>query len=133
MTFKAELSFKDSNNVYTVFECDYNFDQEIDITNKPSGKPKPGIVSVLFESKMDEDIVRWMFSPGNVRSGEINFYSDESKEKKLKTLIFNNALCIGLQDRFSSSGSLPMLTTIRFVAEKMTLDGVDYNANWTHF
>jgi len=133
MAFKAELSFKDSNNVYAVFECDYDFQQEIDITGKPSGKPKPGIVSVLFESKADKDMVQWMFSPGNVRSGQIDFYSDESKEKKIKTLAFNNAICVGLQDRFSSSGSLPMLTTIRFVAEKLTLDGVDYKANWTHF
>ena len=44
MTFKAELKFNDSSFKHIVLECDYSFTQEIDITHKPSAKPKAGTI-----------------------------------------------------------------------------------------
>jgi hypothetical protein len=133
MTFKAELRFNDSKFRYNVIECDYEFTQEIDITQKPCARPKGGIINVVVESMSDRELIQWMIAPGNVRSGDLIFYKDDAAQTKLKTLSFKEAICIRLHERFSSFGNEPMLTSISFVAKEMTLDGVSYTAQWTHF
>jgi hypothetical protein len=133
MTFKAELSFKDSKFVYSVIECDYEFTQAVDETRKPCAKPTVGVINVVVEAMSDPEMVMWMFAAGNVRSGEIVFYKDDDAQKKLKTLSFKNAVCINLHERYTRESESPMLTSFSFVAKELTLDGVDYNAHWTNF
>jgi hypothetical protein len=133
MTFKAELKFNDSSFKYTVIECDYSFSQEIDITHKPSAKPKAGTINIVVETKMDPDMIQWMLSTGSVRSGEITFFKDDATQKKLKTLNFKEAICINLREKFDFSSEIPMLTYISFVAKEITLDDVKYKAEWTNF
>ena len=132
MTFKAELRFNDSKFRYNVIECDYEFSQDIDITQKPCTRPKGGLINVVVESMSDRELVQWMIAPANVRSGDLIFYKDDSAQTKLKTLSFKEAICIRLCEKFTSYGDEPMLTTISFVAKEMTLDGVSYSAQWTH-
>ena len=133
MTFKAELKFGDSNHRYTIVECDYEFTQEIDATGKPSARPRGGVISVTVETMSDPEMIQWMVATGNVRSGEIIFYKDDSAQKKLKTLAFKEAICISLHEHFTRDTETPMLTRIRFVAKEISLDGVDYSAQWTNF
>jgi hypothetical protein len=133
MTFKAELKFGDSNHCYTIVECDYEFTQEIDSTGKPCAKPRGGVVRVIVETMSDPEMIQWMVATGNVRSGEITFYKDDSAQKKLKTLSFKEAICISLHEKFTRDTETPMLTSISFVAKEISLDGVDYSAQWTNF
>ena len=133
MTFKAKLQFNGSQVTYNVIECDYEYTQEIDQTFKPCAKPKAGIVHVVIESMADREMILWMLSPGNVRSGDINFFKDDAPQTKLKTLSFNEAICIRFHEKFTSFGEAPMLTTISFVAKELSLDGVSHSAQWTRF
>lgn len=133
MTFQAELKFSDSNFQYTIVECDYEFTQEIDVTGKPCARPKGGIIHVVVETMSDPTMIQWMIATGNVRSGEIIFYKDDSTQKRLKTLSFKEAICINLHEKFNRDTETPMLTSISFVAKEMTVDGVDYSSQWTNF
>jgi hypothetical protein len=133
MTFKAELKFSDSKFVYNVVECDYEFAQEVDSTGKPCARPKGQIVKVVVETMSDPELIQWMVATGNVRSGDIIFYKDDSSQKKLKTLSFKEAICVNLHERFTRDTEVPMLTTISFAAKQLSLDGVDYSAQWTNF
>ncbi len=133
MTFKAELRFNDSKIVYSVVECDYEYTQDIDQTLKPCAKPKSGIITVVVETMSDRELIQWMVAPGNVRSGEINFFKDDAPQTKLKTLSFKEAICIRFHEKFTSYGETPMLTTIGFVAKELVLDGVSHTAQWTRF
>jgi hypothetical protein len=133
MTFKAELRFNDSKIHYNVIECDYEYTQEIDQTLKPCAKPKSGIINVVLESMSDRELIQWMVAPGNVRSGDINFFKDDAPQTKLKTLSFKEAICIRFHEKFTAYGEIPMLTTISFVAKEMSLDGVSHTAQWTRF
>jgi hypothetical protein len=133
MTFRAELKFNDSKIRYIVIDCDYEFTQEIDITQKPCARPKGGMINVVVESMSDRELIQWMIAPSNVRSGDLTFYKDDAAQTKLKTLSFKEAICIRFHERFSASGSEPMLTSISFVAKEMTLDGVTYTSQWTNF
>lgn len=133
MTFKAELIFNDSNFIYNILDCDYEFTQEIDGSGKPCAMPKCGIINLVMESMSDPAMIQWMLAPGNVRSGKITFYKDDSATAKLKTLTFKQAICVHLQERFSSYGESPMILNISFVAKEVSLDGVNYIAQWTNF
>ncbi len=133
MTFKAELKFNDSKTPYTVIECDYVFTQEIDITHKPSARPKAGIVNIVVETRSDPELIQWMLGTGNVRSGEISFFQDDAAQKKLKSLSFKEAICIKFFEKFIHSSETPMLTSISFVAKELSLDGVNYSTQWTNF
>jgi hypothetical protein len=133
MTFKADLKFSDSKFHYSIIECDYEFTQAIDETGKPCAKPRGGVITVVVESMSDPELIQWMIATGNVRSGEIVFYKDDAAQKKLKTLSFKEAICILLHERFTRDTETPMHTTISFVAKELSLDGVDYSAQWTNF
>jgi hypothetical protein len=133
MTFKAELKFSDSNFQYSIVECDYEFNQETDSTGKPCARPKGGIIHAVVETMSDPTMIRWMFATGNVRSGEIIFYKDDSSQKRLKTLAFKEAILINLHEKFTRDTETPMLTSVSFVAREITLDGEDYSSQWTNF
>jgi hypothetical protein len=133
MTFKADLKFNDSKNVYTVIECDYEFTQETDRHDKPSSIPRFGRINVTIESMSDPAMVQWAAGTTNVRSGSITFYKDDTATAKLKSLNFEGAICIRLNERFASYGESPMMTQISFVVEKVTLDTVNSKALWTNF
>lgn len=133
MSFKAELKFNDSKNVYTVLECDYEFTQETDKGGKPSARPRFGRINVTIEAMSDPVMVKWMLGSSNVRSGSITFYKDDSGTAKLKSLSFEQAVCVYLYERFTSSGDNPMITQISFVAQQASLDGENYETQWTNF
>jgi hypothetical protein len=133
MTFKADLKFNNSKFDYTVLDCDYEFSQEIDGSMKPCAMPKIGVINVVVETKSDPEMTKWMLGAGNVRSGTITFYKDDSGSAQLKTLAFKGAICIRLQERFSSTGESPMLTYISFVANEIEVDDTSYTAQWTNF
>ncbi|MCX6270840.1 MAG: type VI secretion system tube protein TssD [Bacteroidetes bacterium] len=132
MTFKAELKFNDSKFIYNVLECDYDFTQQIDITGKPSAKPRGGIVNVVVESKSDPELMEWMVALSNVRSGEITFFKDDAPGVKLKTLSFKEAFCIRFQEKYTSTGPNPMIASFSFTAKEVTVDGVTYSSQWTN-
>jgi hypothetical protein len=133
MTFKAELKFNDSNFIYNVVDCDYEFTQEVDDSGKPCAMPKCGRINVVMESMSDPAMIQWMLAAGNVRSGKITFYKDDSATAKLKTLSFKQAICVHLKESFTSYGESPMITNVSFVAKEVSLDGVDYTSLWTNF
>ncbi len=133
MTFKADLRFNDTKDVYTVIECDYEFTQEIDKSGKPCAMPKCGLINVLIETRADPAMIQWMLGAGNIRSGQINFYYDDSLAKKLKTLSFQQAVCVKLHEKFANYGEFPMTTYISFVAKEVAVDGAEHIAQWTNF
>jgi hypothetical protein len=133
MTFKAELKFNDSNFIYNVIDCDYEFTQDIDKSGKPCALPKFGKINVVVETMSDPALIQWMMAPGNVRSGKITFFKDDSATAKLKSISFKQAICVYLKESFTSYGESPMITNMSFVAKEASVDGVDYTSQWTNF
>jgi hypothetical protein len=131
MSFKAELKFNDSNNIYRILECDYEFTQSIDATGKPCAKTKGGMIHVVVESMYDPAMMQWAVATSNVRSGKIVFYKDDSEKSTLKTLVFKNAYCVHLQDRFHSEGQYPMSTSFTINAQEITLDDTTFIQGFT--
>jgi hypothetical protein len=133
MSFKAELKFNDSKNVYTVIDCDYEFTQDTDSSGKPCGITKFGRISVTVETISDPVLIKWTLGSANIRSGSITFFKDDSGKAKLKSLNFKQAVCVYLHERFTSYGENPMITELAFVAQEVSIDGEDYESQWTNF
>jgi hypothetical protein len=129
MAIKATLKFNDSSASYVVLECDYEYRQETDRVGKPSGKTTGNIINLVIEARADSELVTWMLSRGNLRSGKVEFYASDSN-KRIKTLSFSDAYCVRLRERFVSYNDQPMITSFTLSAQSTDLDGVTLDNNW---
>ncbi len=128
---------KIGNRKFNIVDCTYKFSQQVDDTGKPSTRPRGGAITFIMPSLSDDSMFfyRWMFSKTEVQSGYFKFvvYSSNNK-RSYKTLQFENAYCIELQDHFNDSDSLLMRTTVTIAAEKIKMganDIAEYDNEWT--
>ena len=122
---------------YGIVQCQYDFNQSCDETNKPTSRPRGGTITFVIPSTSDDDtfFYKWMFSKTEVNSGQFTFtvWSNQNR-RSYKTVKFENAYCIGLKDFFNNSDSRLMYTTVTIVAEIITIganDIAEYNNEWT--
>jgi hypothetical protein len=129
MALEATLVF-DENKVktYSLLECEYEFTQSLDITGRPSDRPRGGIIKATFVSPDDKDLVfhEWMFAKDLVKDGTVYFGVNKNSEFASKRIHFTNAYCVGLREYFNDGNSLPMYTEIAIAAGELTFgDGDD--------
>ena len=87
MSFLAKLHL--DGQTYTILQCDYAFDQPMDDTGKPSGKPRGGQISLTIESQGRQDLHLWMNEPEQTKDGALIFYKRDgmSQLQKVKNLV----------------------------------------------
>jgi hypothetical protein len=122
MSFLAKLEI--GSTEYNVLNVDYEISQPIDHQNKPSGKPKGGIINLTIESNQKNDIIEWMVSPTMKKSGKVTFYRRDANSS-MRTLSFNDGFCVNYKEIFDASGSNPMKLQIKVSAGEMKIN----NAN----
>ena len=76
MSFLAKLVI--DGQEYNVLHCTYNFEQSMDSTGKPSGKPLGGQIMITLESQGKFDLFHWMASPDQTKDGSIIFYKRDA-------------------------------------------------------
>lgn len=100
----------------TVIDVDYQFTQAIDITGRPSDRPRGGIIHLSLPSPDDHNLFfhEWMRDVGTIHDGEIVFSVNSNGNISDKTLKFTDAYCIGLQEHFdrTDSGAMTMQITL---------------------
>ena len=89
---------------YKLNDCEYTFYQPVDINNKPAANPKGGIIKFTMNALGEDDLTfhKWMFNRTEVKSGNIFFDLPGSNNK---TVFFEQAHCIGLNEFFSKDAS----------------------------
>ena len=99
MSFLAKLYIEDKER--NVLSCTYNFSQEIDYSGRAIARPKSGLILLIIESSNDTDILHWMISSQEIKTGEIVFFRRDSSSanKKLK---FTDALYVDYTEIFNS-------------------------------
>ncbi len=122
---------------YGIVECKYRFFQETDSTGKPSTRPRGGKITFIMPSLSDENVFfyKWMFSKTQVYSGLFKFvvYSQQNK-RSFKTVNFENAYCVELEDYFNDHDSRLIYTRVTIVAEKISVgsnDTAEFSNDWT--
>ena len=113
-------SLKIGGRTYGVVECEYEFNQAVDETGKPTSRPRGGQIRIVIPATNDDDMFfyNWMFHKSEVKAGILRFclYSNDNRES-YKTVSFANAYCIGLKDYFNDHDSKLMYTTITISAQ----------------
>ena len=122
---------------YAVVECTYEFHQTQDSTGKPSSRPRGGNITFKTPSLSDDNVFfyKWMFSKTEVESGFFKFvvYSSNNK-RNYKTVSFENAYCVKLQDYFNDKDSKLMYTEVTIAAEIIQVgsnDIAEFNNEWS--
>lgn len=123
MALEASLVFDENKNTkYRLLECEYEFTQSIDVTGRPSDRPRGGIIKATLVAPDDKDLVfhEWMFAKDHVKDGVIYFDVNKNSAFAEKKIFFYNAYCIGLREYFNDGNALPMYTEITIAAASLT-------------
>lgn len=120
MALIAELTVE--NRTYSVMECDYEFTQAVDITGRPSDRPRGGLLNVVILSPDDSDLSlhEWMRDKDTTKDGQITLYVNRDAVMAPKTIRFENAYCIRLYEYFNNNNTLPMYMKLSIMAGVLT-------------
>ncbi len=127
MSFLAKLIV--DGQEYNVLHCTYNFEQPMDDTGKPSGKPRGGQITVTLESQGKYGLLHWMASPEQTKDGTITFYKRDAMSR-LQEVIFKKAYCVSLVENFDANSATPMQKRIVISARTITIGDMDFENKW---
>ena len=120
MALYAELNV--DNRRYSVMECEYEFTQAVDITGRPSDRPRGGLIHVVILSADDSDLMlhEWMRDKDTTKDGTITMYVNRDSVNAPKTIHFQDAYCVRLYEYFNDNNSMPMYTKLSIMAGTLT-------------
>ncbi|QXP52973.1 type VI secretion system tube protein TssD [Cellulophaga sp. HaHa_2_1] len=127
MSFLAKLIV--DGQEYNVLHCAYNFEQPMDHTGKPSGKPRGGQIMITIESQGKSDLFHWMMEPEQTKDGAILFYKRDALSR-LQEVTFTRAFCVSLEEEFDAIDDVPMQKTIVISATTITIGDMTFENSW---
>lgn len=128
MSFLAKLEL--DGETYNVLDFRMGFSQSVDSSGKPSSDPQGGNFSLVVESTNSTNFFKWMIANADTKSGTIIFYRRDAISK-MRELKFEKAYCIGYNEIFHAENTLPMRVELSISASKLSMNGVNYERNWT--
>ncbi len=127
MSFLAKLTI--DGNEYNVLHCTYNFEQPMDTTGKPSGKPLGGQIMITIESQGKFDLFHWMASPDQTKDGSLVFYKRDAMSQ-LQKVDFTKAFCVSLEEEFDAVDDIPMQKRIVISAQTIQIGDMTFENTW---
>ncbi|WP_394749134.1 type VI secretion system tube protein TssD [Spongiimicrobium salis] len=127
MSFLAKL-YVDGQE-YNVLSCTYNFEQPMDHTGKPSGKPLGGQIMITLESQGRYDLFHWMASPDQTKDGSIIFFKRDAMSR-LQEVIFKKGFCVKLVENFDAVSAVPMQKRIVISAQTIQVGDMTFQNRW---
>ncbi len=123
MALTADLYI--DNRRYSVLECEYEFNQSVDVTGRPSDRPRGGVINVVIMSPDDSDLTmhEWMRDKDTTKDGSLVLYVNRDSVNAQKTIKFEEAYCIRLYEYFNNNNSLPMYTKLSIMAGNIIFGG----------
>jgi len=113
------------NKSYDILDLSYELYKPSDNNNKPSGSPTGGTIHFTIHSPMNRDTVfqYWVCQPAETKEGTFVLPLTNGIEHVTRTLDFQMAHCIRLQESYSSSSSSQMQMRITIITPVMTFNG----------
>jgi len=130
VTLKVD-GFKDRE----VAAVSYAFDQAIDKENQPAGIPRGGLITLRVKALNDGnvDLLKWMTSKSLAKKGSIIFMNSTDADKKMKSIDFEGAYCIGFRENWEdslSNTSLSHWEDITISCKKIVNGPITYENAW---
>ena len=124
MALSAQLLFEKEESFYNILKCDFDFLQEtVNAKGKeeyyPTENASGGYIDVTLLSPSDGKSAfhEWMFDPDTKRNGGLFFDIMLDGKQQHRVVVFQNARCISLEEKFESQTQDQMIIIIRFSAE----------------
>ncbi|WP_298503620.1 type VI secretion system tube protein TssD [uncultured Maribacter sp.] len=114
---------------YSVLHCTYNFEQPMDNTGKPSGKPRGGQIMITLESQGKYDLFHWMKEPEQTKDGVIIFFKRDALSR-LQEVSFSEGYCVSLEEEFDAIDDIPMQKRIVISAKTITIGDMVFENSW---
>ncbi|CAZ94468.1 type VI secretion system tube protein TssD [Zobellia galactanivorans] len=127
MSFLAKLIIDGQD--YNVLHCTYNFEQPMDSTGKPAGKPLGGQIMITLESQGKFDLFHWMSSSDQTKDGTIIFYKRDAMSQ-LQRVEFTKAYCVSLEEEFDAIDDVPMQKRIVISAQSIKIGDMVFQNRW---
>lgn len=128
MSFIAKLQLQNEDEL-NVLRCSYRFNQGIDVNGRASTKPLGGTINLTLATINHPGLFEWMINTFQKKSGKISFIRYDTMSK-LKTLEFENALCVEYYETFDPASEHPMLLQLTLSANTIKLEDVVFQNNW---
>jgi hypothetical protein len=123
MALTGKLDIDDKS--YYLMECEYEFNQMITATGRPSGKPKGGLINVVLVAPDDTDntLHEWMRDKDTTKNGKITLRVNKDNRFASKTINFEDAYCVRLYEYFNGNNEVQMYTKISILPGTITFGG----------
>lgn len=128
MSFIAKLQLQNEEEI-NVLRCGFRFNQSIDVTGKAASRPMGGIINIMISSINHASLFEWMINTQQKKSGKITFIRYDTMSK-LKTLEFENALCVEYNETFDPKGEHPITLQLTLSAHTIKLEDMIFRNNW---
>jgi hypothetical protein len=118
------------NHTYNILECEYEFNQMIEINGRPSGQPRGGLLNIVIVAPDDADVTlhEWMKDKNTIRNGTLNLTVNKDNKTAKKTIQFENAYCVRLYEYFNGKNDVQMYMKISILPGKITFGNkCDFN------
>ena len=131
MALEAKLDIGDGRE-YDVIDCEYEMKQPGKDNNLPAGRPGGGLVhfTILAQDDNNMNFHQWMVDKTLKKNGSITFSAVRDAKRSTKTVAFENAICINLNEHFDKHSEIEMVMRITLLAETLKFgSGVKLTAN----
>lgn len=129
-SFNAEMMIK--GHTFKLLDVNFAWFQHRDSMGKPIGEAKGGTFTIQIETSAGpqfEMLTEWMMSNKTMHNGVIRFYKEDGISR-LYDFEFYDTHCISYRDVFSSTDSLPMITTLTLSAGVTRIRGLLEEKKW---
>ena len=127
-SFRATLEVEGKE--FDVLFSEYTFNRDTDRKGKPSSNVSAGLITAQIESTEDNTILEAMLnSQFKSINGKIT-YKRADDESNLKELTFENAYVVFFKETLRVEGEIPMVTTVSFSAEKISMEDAVLENRW---
>ena len=127
MSFQAKLIL--GSTEYNILTVEYAISQQVDVHNRPNGRPRGGIIDLTIESGSNHDLIQWVVQDNMVKNGKIEFYRRDANSSQ-KTVEFKDGFCIYLKEIFVADGANPMVTKLTISSRELTILNVNIQNAW---
>ena len=129
MSFSASLLIESKK--YPVRRFSWGVRQNTDVVGRPDARVQGGQLHMELDSEADEVLHHWALDDTKKMNGELVIIANNNRFSSRKTILFQEAYCIGLSKVFDGSGSdHGMVMTLTLSANKLSSGEVTLDNHW---
>ncbi|HLR32415.1 MAG TPA: type VI secretion system tube protein TssD [Fodinibius sp.] len=129
MSFKAKLDV--NGREVNVLSCNYDLNQEVDATGRPSSVTRGGCIRLTVESTEDSSFFEWMVNNYERRDGTVTFLKRDT-EAKMKQLKFSEGYLVEYAENFDHTDGHPLSESFTISAREITVGQGTHINEWVN-